>query len=81
MIILTILTVLAGVILANFAWIGIGHYKQFSEDEDKVKTAFVLRFFISIVLLVLLACNAIMVFTDTTKDNTNNHVLESAEKK
>jgi hypothetical protein len=81
MIITLIIATLAGLILANFAWIGIGHYKLFSEDEDKVKTAFVLRFFISIVLLVLLVCNAIMVFTGTTKDTTNTNVLESSEKK
>lgn len=79
MIITLILASLAGVILAHFAWVGIGHYKLFSEDDDKEKTSFILRFFISIILLVLLVCNAIMVHTAYTKDHTNNNVLESEE--
>jgi len=81
MLITILISSLAALILATFAWIGIGHYKLFSEDEDKDKTAFTLRFFISLVLLVLLVCNAIMVFNTITKDSTNTNVLESEEKR
>jgi H+/gluconate symporter-like permease len=76
-----ILATLAGVILAHFAWVGIGHYKTFSEDDDKEKTSFILRFFISLVLLVLLCSNAIIAYNAFTKDHTNNNVLESEEKR
>jgi len=81
MIIALILASLAGIFLAHMAWVGIGHYKLFSEDEDKEKTSFILRFFITIVLLVLLASNVIIAYNAFTKDHTNNNVLESEEKR
>jgi len=81
MIITLILASLAGIFLAHMAWVGIGHYKLFSDDDDKEKTSFILRFFVSIILLVLLVCNAIMVHTTYSKDITNTNVLELEEKK
>jgi hypothetical protein len=81
MLTLIISTAVAGIILASFAWIGIGHYKLFSEDEDKEKTAFTLRSIIFVILLVLLSCSGIMGVNACTKDHPNTNVLESPEKK
>lgn len=81
MLISIILGTIMGLILGQFAWAGIGHYKLFSNDEDRNKTAIILRFFIIIFLLVLIACNTIMLVITTHKDTTNRNVLESTEKR
>ena len=81
MLTLIITAAIAGILLACFAWIGIGHYKTFSEDEDKDITTFKLRSIVFVILLVLLSCSGIMVFNTYTKDHPNTNVLESPEKR
>jgi cytochrome b561 len=80
-IIALIISTIASVALAYFAWTGIGHYKEFSEDEDKDKSSFVLRSIVLTVLLVLIAGNAIMVMKHHHKEQTANNVLEQEQKR
>jgi len=77
MLILLISSTILSAILMYFAWIGVGHYKEFSEDEDRDKTSFQLRAMVVGILLVLLSCNAIIGISHyQDKDALNNVVLE-----
>ena len=61
------------------AWIGIGHYKEFSEDEDKHVVVRKLKSFLVVILIVLLACNVIIGYTICTEKK--HHELELLEKR